>query len=170
MRPCTGPPDDGRAVKIERAEKDGENMMIPRFADEPGFVRVDATWGKIQPLELAPGVRTVAEPELIEHLEAGRPVVDTRRDEHRQQARIPGTLGIPHEQIVERIDELDREQVTVLMCNGPQCGATPHAVRELLEHGYPAEKLRYYRGGLHDWMTLGLPIEGARAEEAGGAA
>lgn len=51
----------------------------------------------------------------------------------------------------------------MLFCNGPQCGATPEALRALLEHGYPADRLRYYRGGVHDWMTLGLPVEGSRA-------
>ncbi len=24
--------------------------------------------------------------------------------------------------------------------------------------GYPPEKILYYRGGLHDWLTLGLPV------------
>lgn len=137
--------------------------MIPSFADGATRVVVDGTWGSIQPLEIAPGVRTVGELELIEHLEAGRPAVDTRRSEHREQARIPGTIGIPHAEIGDRIGELDRDEVTVLLCNGPQCAATPHAIQELLDRGYPADRLRYYRGGLHDWMTLGLPIEGSRA-------
>lgn len=137
--------------------------MVPRFADSRARVVVDATWGTIQPLDVAPGVPTVGELEVIEHMEAGRPVVDTRRPEFRDQARIPGSVGIPHAEIGDRIDELDREQVTVVLCNGPQCPATPHAIRELLDRGYPAERLRYYRGGLHDWMTLGLPIEGSRA-------
>jgi hypothetical protein len=30
--------------------------------------------------------------------------------------------------------------------------------RALLEAGYPAEAIRYsYRGGMHDWLPLGLP-------------
>jgi hypothetical protein len=47
-------------------------MRVPQpVPGATGLVVVDATWGKINPLELAPGVRTVAELELIEHLEAG---------------------------------------------------------------------------------------------------
>lgn len=152
-------------MKIERLASDRETQMVPRFADGPASVVVDATWGKIQPLALAPGVRTVGELDVIEHLEAGRPVIDTRREEYRDQARIPGTVGIPHEEIGDRMGELDPDEVTVLLCNGPQCAATPHAIRDLLNRGYPADRLHYYRGGLHDWMTLGLPIEGSRSAD-----
>jgi hypothetical protein len=28
----------------------------------------------------------------------------------------------------------------------------------LLESGQPAEAMRYYRGGIRDWVTLGLPL------------
>jgi len=137
-------------------------MMVPWLAECDGHVVVDATWGAIQPLEVAPGVRTVGELEVIEHLVAGGLVIDTRHDIYREQATIPGTCGIPHEDIVDRVDELDRSAVTILFCNGPQCPATPEAVRALLGDGYPADRLRYYRGGIHDWMTLGLPFEGSR--------
>jgi rhodanese-related sulfurtransferase len=45
----------------------------------------------------------------------------------------------------------------VLFCNGPQCTATPQAIARLLAAGWDADRLRYYRGGIHDWATLGLP-------------
>ena len=151
---------------MKRDRHGGEKMMVPRYADEVGYVTVDSTWGTIQPLVVADNVRTVAELELIAHLESGLPMIDTRHDEQHRLATIPGAHGIPHEEIVDRMDELDPDRVTVLFCNGPQCKATPDAVRALLESGYPAHMLRYYRGGIHDWMTLGLPIEGSRANEA----
>lgn len=150
-------------MRVERRTPTHDKMMVPKLADREGFVTVDSTWGTIQPLEVAPGIQTIAELDVIEHLKAGLPVIDTRHDAQREQATIPGARGIPHEQIVQRVDELDRTQATVLFCNGPQCAATPKAVHALLDHGYPADKLRYYRGGIHDWMTLGLPIEGSRA-------
>lgn len=157
-------------MNVERTTPRGNKMMVPRYADQPGCVIVDATWGEIQPLRVGPGVETVAELDVIEHLEAGLPLIDTRHDEQHREATIPGARGIAHELIVEHIDELDREAVTVLFCNGPQCKATPDAVRLLLEHGYPAHRLRYYRGGIHDWMTLGLPIEGSRSSAPSNAA
>ncbi len=150
-------------MAVDRRSHAGEKMMVPELAEREGFVIVDSTWGTIQPLVVAPGVETVAELDVIAHLEAGLPLIDTREDAQHQQATIPGSRPIPHGQIIERIDELDPAQPTVLFCNGPQCAATPTAVTALLEQGYPAEALRYYRGGIHDWMTLGLPIEGSRA-------
>jgi hypothetical protein len=31
-------------------------------------------------------------------------------------------------------------------------------VNALLQAGWPAQALAYYRGGIHDWVTLGLPL------------
>lgn len=139
-------------------------MMTPARIAETGFVVVDATWGTIRPLTLAKGVVTVAELEVIEQLERGLPVVDARPAPAFARSTIPRARNLPHGQAVERIDELDQNHVTILFCNGPQCAATPDAVESLLAAGYPADALAYYRGGLHDWQTLGLPVEPGSAE------
>ncbi len=44
----------------------------------------------------------------------------------------------------------------VLWCNGPACGQSPRAIKGLLEAGYPASKLKYYRGGMQMWQLWGL--------------
>jgi len=44
----------------------------------------------------------------------------------------------------------------VLFCNGPACDQSPRAIRALLSIGYPAEKLKYYRGGMQLWELWGL--------------
>ena len=44
----------------------------------------------------------------------------------------------------------------ILWCNGPWCGQSPRAIRALLDLGYPAERLHYYRGGMQLWQILGL--------------
>ena len=139
-------------------------MMTPAPIAETGFVVVDATWGTIRPLTLAEGVATVAELEVIAQLEGGLPVVDTRPASAFAHSTIPGAWNLPHDQVVERIDELVRDRMTILFCNGPQCAATPDAVDALLRAGYPVGALAYYRGGLHDWQTLGLPVESGPAE------
>ena len=46
----------------------------------------------------------------------------------------------------------------VFWCNGPWCGQAPRAITSLLEYGYPAEKLAYYRGGMQMWKVLGLTV------------
>jgi rhodanese-related sulfurtransferase len=110
-------------------------------------------------MQAAEGVQTVGEEEVIRHLEKGLPVVDVRAPGTRHGAGIPGTAAIPLSDIVERMDELDRAKPTVFFCNGPQCPQSQKAIHILLEAGYPAEKIWYYRGGMHDWVTLGLPVE-----------
>jgi rhodanese-related sulfurtransferase len=144
------------AAKLERAPRRDNAWMVPRPVGD-GLVRVDATWGNVQPIELAPGVRTIGELELIDHVAHGRPVIDTRQPHFHRDATIPGARGIPHERILDHLDELDPTTPTVFFCNGPQCKATPDAIHTLLDAGYPARAIHYYRGGMHDWVTLGYP-------------
>lgn len=133
--------------------------MVPQpVQGQPGLVQVDATWGTIQPMRVAKGVHTVGEVEVISHLEQGLPVVDGRTADLYENSSIPGARNIPYPDVTTRIDELDREQPTIFFCNGPQCGQSPIAIRALLDAGYPSDKILYYRGGLHNWLTLGLPV------------
>ena len=46
----------------------------------------------------------------------------------------------------------------VLWCNGMWCGQSPRAIKSLLEHGYPAKKIKYFRGGMQTWLILGLTV------------
>lgn len=143
---------------LRRTPRRDEACRIPQpVPGEPGRFIVDATWGTIGPMEAAPGVRTVGELEVIAQIEAGLPVVDTRRPESFAASTIPSARNIPYSELDDRLDEFDRDVATVLFCNGPACAATPRAIRKLLAEGYPPSRLRYYRGGMHDWLTLGLP-------------
>ena len=146
-------------TEIERLPRRTEVARMPRAVPaEPGLFTVDATWGTIQPQHLPGGVETVAELEVIEHIRAGGAVVDCRQPEYVRHGTLPGAIAIPHQEIVER---LAGPGPIVLFCNGPQCSATPQAVAALLDAGWDPSRLRYYRGGIHDWVTLGLPLGGA---------
>jgi rhodanese-related sulfurtransferase len=145
--------------ELTRTPKRDDAAMLPEpVPGKPGVFTVDGTWGTLTPITLPGGVETVGELEVIEHIKAGDPIIDTRRDKFVEQGSIPTAIAIDHNEIVSRIDELNPEAVTVMYCNGPQCAATPDAVSALLDAGYPAAQLRYYRGGIHDWVTLGLPL------------
>jgi rhodanese-related sulfurtransferase len=134
-----------------------EPQNLPVSSGEPDLVVVDTTWGHVQPLQPVPGVATVGELELIALVEQGALLVDTRVPDSRSGHSLPGAVNIPHDAIEDRRGEL--EDVNVLFCNGPQCPQTPDALRTLVGAGVPASRLRYYRGGMHDWMTLGYPTE-----------
>ena len=53
----------------------------------------------------------------------------------------------------------------VLFCNGPDCGQSPRAIRGLLATDYPADKVKYYRGGMRMWEFWGLTTIIPRSSE-----
>jgi rhodanese-related sulfurtransferase len=145
--------------RIERTARREDAFMTPKpVPGEPGRFVVDATWGTLNPIELASGVATVGELEVREHAQAGLPLIDTRPARVFAKATIPGARNIPHRAIAERVGDVDPDNPTVLFCNGPQCSATPKAIRALLDAGRPPSGILYYRGGIHDWVTLGMPV------------
>lgn len=145
--------------RSERLARRDPVARLPRAVpDEPGLFIVDATWGLIQPLQLPGGVETVGELEVLDHARAGGALVDTRQPEHVAHGTLPGAVAVRHEEIVDGLAELDPDGRIVLFCNGPQCTATPRAVAALLAAGWDPARLRYYRGGVHEWVTLGLPL------------
>lgn len=137
----------------------GDPQNVPQPTDEPETVTVETAWGKVQPMQPVPGIRTVGEVEVAEIAGTGGQLVDTRVPDSRSGLTIPGAINLPHDQVLERRDELDVGRVHIMFCNGPQCPQTPDALRSLSEAGYPLEQLAYYRGGMHDWVTLAMPTE-----------
>ncbi len=144
---------------LRRADRERGPMRTPLTLDESGLVVLDASWGTIRPIEITDGVRTVGELELIEHADRGGALIDSRAPEVYAAGTIAGARNLPHENAAEWIDELDPQQAAIFFCNGPQCGASPDAIDALLAAGHPASAMHYYRGGLHDWVSLGLPLE-----------
>lgn len=54
--------------------------------------------------------------------------------------------------------DLSKAKHLLLWCNGPWCDQSPRAIHNLIKLGYPASKLSYYRGGMQDWLVLGLTV------------
>lgn len=124
----------------------------------------------IQPIQVAPGVATVGEMELLKFAEKGGKLIDGRTVEWHLEGTIPGAINMPYTQMAERLDEVgctkksdgkwncDKAEEVLLFCNGPWCGQSPMAIKAMLREGYPAEKIMYYRGGMQAWHTLGLTV------------
>ena len=145
--------------RMERTRTEKPRSVPWPVEGEPDVVSVDTTWGELQPIEAAPGVRTVGELEIVDLVERGAVVIDSRTAGSFGGRTIPGAVNIPHDSIVERRAELDPQRLSILFCNGPQCPQSPRAIRQLLEAGHPAEALAYYRGGMHDWVSLSMPTQ-----------
>lgn len=151
------------ALERKARERQAPPQMVPEpVPAEADMVTVDTTWGEIQPMEPAPGVRAVGEQELQELVRDGAPLVDGRTRDFYEAATLLGAISVPFEDAVARRAELEDCEQVVLFCNGPQCPQSPNAIRQLVDAGFPAERIRYYRGGMHDWVTLGLPTEPGR--------
>ncbi len=142
---------------FERAPHLEPPLRLPRLAAS-GLVEVDPGWGVIQQFVLASGLETIGELEVIAAIEAGEPLVDTRLAEYVAAGTLPTARAIGWEDAAALSGEFDPARPTIVFCNGPQCQATPRAVEALLGAGLVATALRYYRGGIHDWVTLGLPL------------
>lgn len=126
----------------------------------------------IQPMQLAEGVTTIGELEMLEMLQdPDAVVVDSRTQSWFAGGSIPGAVSIPYLEAVDRLDKLGCEpdfdgwdcgaaKRVALYCNGPWCGQSPTAIGNMLESGYPAEKIHWYRGGMQVWRLLGLTVAG----------
>jgi rhodanese-related sulfurtransferase len=139
----------------------------------------------IQPMQLAPGVETLAELELIDCLKRIRQsnliVIDSRTPDWYAKGTIPGAINLPYAQNMEGLPtdlpgvkqtlidmfgvrdvaggyDFGSASTLAIFCNGPWCGQTPNYIRTLLALGYPAAKLKWYRGGMQDWCSLGLTV------------
>ncbi|MGO1119625.1 rhodanese-like domain-containing protein [Rhodovibrionaceae bacterium A322] len=158
---------DGEII-IQR-DQDQEAVIDPAYAKTsracPPFC--------IQPMQVAPGVTTVGELELLAFLEQGGKLIDGRTINWFAESTIPGAINIPYTEAAQRLDELGCSQdadlkwdcaeaeKVLLFCNGPWCGQSPAAIRAMLREGYPAEQIMYYRGGMQAWTSLGLTtVEG----------
>lgn len=55
-----------------------------------------------------------------------------------------------------KVFNFDKAKTLVMFCNGMWCGQSPNNIKNLLKFGYPAEKIKWYRGGMQNWANLGL--------------
>ncbi len=90
-------------------------------------------------------------------------IFDDPETQDKIMAQMMDNKGWKHDYIDRMMGKKDTRQYlmkqpTIFFCNGPQCPQSPTAIKALLEAGYPPEKIQYYRVGMHDWITLGLPI------------
>jgi len=139
----------------------------------------------IQPGVLAPGVETIGELEVLAYLgkmSAGDDsilVIDSRTPDWVKKGTIPGAVNIPWTALnpaqgadpisiteimvgtfgvkeMEGLWDFSDARTLVLFCNGIWCGQSPNNIMNLLKFGYPADKIKWYRGGMQDWEILGL--------------
>lgn len=170
---------DGKKTTIAR-NQDEKNTVNPEFAKTsracPPFC--------IQPGTIATGVETIGELEMLDYLkriaggDATVMVVDSRTPDWVERGTIPGSVNIPWDKLnaaksdpftiadilenqlgarnQEGLWDFSGAKTLVMFCNGMWCGQSPTNIKTLLKFGYPADKIKWYRGGMQDWEILGL--------------
>lgn len=131
----------------------------------------------IQPIQIAEGVKTIGELELLDIMNGSAAqgetlVIDARMPQWFQAETIPTAINVPFtayaksgKAIMKLFKAKDKGDGShafddafslVIFCNGPWCDQSHLAIEHLLKLGYPPEKLYYYRGGMQSWKSFGL--------------
>ena len=173
---------NGKEVRIQRNQS-LDNLVNSEYAKTsrkcPPFC--------IQPHNLGNGVETIGELKLLNYLEKSSSgdnsilVIDSRTENWVKKGTIPGSINIPWTLLrpeagadpfevaellekkfgainIEGLWNFSTAKTLVIFCNGMWCGQSPSSIKTLLRFGYPAEKLKWYRGGMQDWEILGLTV------------
>ena len=173
--------DNGQRFIVIEREQNNDAVIDPAFAKTsrhcPPFC--------IHPMQAAPGVTTIGELEVMDFLEkkvaTGKGhLIDARLRNWFESGTIPGSVNLPFTMFNPGDENPFRDGMLKLLgavqgdggqwdfstakelalfCNGPWCDQSPRAIRNLIDTGYPPEKLYYYRGGMQNWLLLGLTVE-----------
>ncbi|MFV1921311.1 MAG: rhodanese-like domain-containing protein [Methylotenera sp.] len=172
---------NGKKVTIMR-NQDTANTINPDYAITsrkcPPFC--------IRPIKIAEGVETLGELEVIDYLKMKSDgaddivVIDSRTPDWVAKGTIPGAINIPWTKlspakgasffeitgILQKqfgvteeeggLMNFSKAKTLVMFCNGMWCGQSPRNILQLLKVGYPANKIKWYRGGMQNWEALGL--------------
>jgi rhodanese-related sulfurtransferase len=164
----------------------GEKVEIRRNQDRTNQITefYRSTWrGRIQPMNpFSPhAVETIGELEMLDYIrrvDAGEQdilIIDSRMPGSTRRGMIPLAINIPYRDLKEeKMATIMQEQfdvtpgdplwnfrnakTLVMYCNGPWCGQSPTAIKRLLRAGYPASRIKYYRGGMQSWESFGLTV------------
>ena len=127
-------------------------------------------------------IETFGEVEVLDYIKKMQDdrtmlMIDTREEDWYEYRSIPGAINIHYVYILfsKSFDEeykqaliklgvvglkkpydFSQAKTILLFCNGAWCSQSPKMIKELLTLGYPPEKMKWYRGGMDDWLGLSM--------------
>jgi rhodanese-related sulfurtransferase len=136
----------------------------------------------IFPMKIHKDVETYGEMEVMSYIknmqdDSSMLFIDTRDEEWYGYRTIPGAENMHYVYItmpkvfdeeykasllklgiVQKGNSFDfsKAKTLLLFCNGAWCSQSPKMVKALLALGYPPEKIKWYRGGMDDWLGLSM--------------
>ncbi|WP_295421115.1 rhodanese-like domain-containing protein [Sulfurovum sp.] len=175
-------PDECKKVPINNEMLWTENYASKKVPEACKSTFVHTT-GKLLPMHLDEGLETYGELEVLAFLKEMQHndrllLIDSRKSKWFNYMTIPGAINMPFQYFKERDSyefhfeyalkhlgvfvqkdgeyDFSNAKTLVLFCNGPWCSQSPSMIYALLEIGYPPEKLKWYRGGMQDWLGAGM--------------
>jgi rhodanese-related sulfurtransferase len=105
------------------------------------------------------GPKSITAEELAEQIQLSQAplILDVRSEEEYAEGHIPGALTIPHDQLGDRLSEIDAaktDEIVVYCRSGYRAGI---AEKILIEAGY--SDVRDLAGHMNAWKSGGYPIE-----------
>lgn len=137
---------------------------------------------KIFPMQIHKEIETFGEVEVLTYIKKMQVdktmlLIDTRDEEWYGYRTIPGAINI-HYVYIMMSKTFDKEykqallklgvlglmkpydfsqaKTILLFCNGAWCSQSPKMIKALLSLGYPPQKIKWYRGGMDDWLGLSM--------------
>jgi rhodanese-related sulfurtransferase len=141
------------------------------------------TVGKLLPITIHEEVETYGELEVLAFIKEmqnddGMLLIDSRKEKWFAYRTIPSAINIPFEHFkqkelfpfefekhlkrlgvkVDKKGEFDFSEAksVVIFCNASWCSQSVWLIESLLKIHYPAEKIKWYRGGLQSWLGAGM--------------
>ena len=137
---------------------------------------------KIFPMKIHKDVETFGEMEVmafIKNMQHDNTMlfIDTRDEEWYGYRTIPGAINIHYVYMMmpkvfeeeykaslvklgilgtKNPFDFSQAKTILLFCNGAWCSQSPKMVKALQSLGYPPEKIKWYRGGMDDWLGLSM--------------
>ena len=126
---------------------------------------------------LLPGATVVTAAEVAALRDKGATIVDVRNTKEYNEKRIRGAMLIPYgekslkdvafDPAMDQWDgpaTLDPQKPVIFHCNGPECWKSYKSAKVALAKGF--KTVYWFRGGLPEWESRGLPIDSAAAAAA----
>ena len=142
----------------------------------------------ISPMILHKKIETYGEMEVLAyvkkmHDDDSMLFIDTRDEEWYGYKTIPGAINIHYAYIMmqetfpdeykaslqklgvmvrEKSYDFSQVKTILLFCNGSWCSQSPKMIKALLALGYPPEKMKWYRGGMDDWLKQSITTKSTK--------
>jgi len=174
-------PENCKNVKFSPKNILGANLVDEKVP-ENCKTTVIKYLGKISPIKFSPKIETYGEVEVLDFIDKAKDnenmlLVDSRTVDWFLDQTIPSAVNLPFihlnkgqypDDFLDALDiigvevtkdgyDFSNAKELLLFCNGVWCGQSPLSMKNLIAIGYPEEKLKWYRGGIQSWLTLGLP-------------